>query len=159
MTGQPGGRNEPESRTPVSFREVQPGALALFWATFAAVCLLLSLGTANDMGIDNPGLLLGGAVLVGCVAGVVWSLRRPRRSAARWKAMSRRTQLSLSLGIVLPMLGLIRAAQGAWGELTVMLCVWLICAIGMLAEAVHALAPGLLALWRSRASPRPGYVI
>ena len=123
----------------------------LWAAAFAAVCLLLALGTANDMGIDKPGLLLGGAVLGGCVAGVVLALRGPTRNGVSWKTVSRRTRMSLTLGIALSGMGLVRAAQEIWGELAVLLCVWLLGTIGAVATAVRELPLSSPATWRSRA--------
>jgi hypothetical protein len=126
---------------------------ALLGAAFAAVFFLLAWGTANDMGLDKPGLLLGGAVLGGCVAGVVLALRGPRRTGSASKTMSPRARMSLTLGIALSGMALVRAAQGIWDELAVMLCVWLAATVFGVADGVRLLAPRGLAVWRSRTRP------
>ena len=149
MTGQRGGRNGP-SHAPTS-PDVRPGALAVLWATFAALCLLLALGTANDMRIGYPGLVLGGAVLGGSLSGLLLTLRRPSGPWSRWETMSRRTRLSLSLGIGLSGWALVRAAEGVWDELAVLLCVWLVGAICAVVQTVRWLLPVLLGFRKSRA--------
>jgi hypothetical protein len=131
-------------------REMTPGARGLLGVTVAVLCFLLLVGAVEDLGLGRPGLLLlGGAVLSGCAAGLVWSLREPRRTPPWWWTMSLRKRMSLGFAIFLPVWSLLLAAQRIWNPLAVLSCVLLAGLIWGVAAAVCALALRGFAFWKS----------